>query len=284
MSKRYSIKEIFRAINTNLTKRFYFKDLYFFMLKKILKQPEIKICFLPKQRPFSKEIPLIENIKTKTLPKQKLIVRETSLPKNAKTSDNLTGEKPLVTVKSALDFDYSIKWITLNLESLIVNRLYETDLSSKFNAEDFELPDFKKELNINNIDKTELTLPKKAFVIEELLRFIPYKNKLPVDLIYNIPQQKEAAISSEFDSDMMTLFKNSLAQSAKTTLHNVEILSIYEHFYPNLYSMIRRDGRTKKLLCFLDKKKSKTPPGKSYYFIMGKRLDTKKTYTTLVEN
>ena len=284
MSKRYSIKEIFRTIKTNLSKNFYFKDLYFFMLKKILKQPEIKICFLPKQRPFSKEIQLFENITSKTLQKPKLVVRETTLPKEAKTSENMTGEKPHVTLKSALDFDYNIKWITLNLESLIVNRFYETSLASKFSAEELELSDFNKELAINNIDKTELTLPKRAFVIEELLRFIPYKNKLPLELVYNLPLQKESAISSEFDSEMMTLFKNSLAQSAKTTLHNVEILSIYEHFYPNLYSMIRRDGRTKKLLCFLDKKKSKTPPGKSYYFIMGKRLDTKKTYTTLVEN
>lgn len=283
MQKRTSIKFLLKKLDKFLNSEISFEEIYFKLLKTLFKEKPAKTNSLSIMRPYIREGHLFNKINIHKPPQTKLVIRSSEPLKKVEVSQNILKNAYPLKVHSALVFDYAIKWITLNMESLLVKRQYQIDLSTLFCAQEFNNFDIEKNLKINKTSPQELKLPKRAFVIEELLEFSPYKNQLPLDLVFKIPMRKEATNLNELSIEQMEKFKNTLASSAKTNVFNMEILSVYDNFYPTFYSMIRRDNKTKKLLCFLDKKKHKIKESKSYYFIMGKTKDTKKTFTTLVE-
>ncbi len=260
------------------------KDIYFWCAEKIFRFQRPKIYSLPVRRPYIREEELFREVHTSTYEKPIVAVQNTSFIEKISISENALMTQLFFKIHSALNFYYNVKWVVLNLSSILVKRQYNVDLTTQFIPRELKNFDPSGDLKLNQVEKSDFRLGKRAFVIEEILKFIPYHHPLPIDFVYKVPMEKEPCLLTEFSGSEIEKFKESLAETAKTKMFNVELVSVYPNFYPGFYSVIRKDGKTKNLLCFLDSKKNKNSAGKKYYFIMGKRKDSQKTYTSLVEN
>lgn len=182
---------------------------------------------------------------------------------------------PEVKIIEMQQFKNLIKWLTVNLNFILILRDYSlkfTTIVKEFAREKVFL---KYKVMLNYLESKKINIAKSIKVTEEIIHVKPYTRRLAKQKLFRLPINRSPLYKSYFSSEELKKLREELAVQNNTRWSNVEILEIYDKFNSKLFADIRQASGSKNLLCYPSFTNADLKPENDmYYLIIGKRRDT----------